>query len=69
MQQLGLQCGMHLADFIQEDRAGICQIELAQLLPVRPGKGSLLIAKQLAFQQFVRNGSAIHFDERLVATS
>ena len=60
---------MHLADFIQEDGAGIGQIELAQLLPVGPGEGALLIAKQLAFQQLVRDGSAIHFDERFLAAA
>ena len=60
---------MHLADFIEKECPGIGQIELAQLLTDGAGKGPGLVAEQLAFQQFVRNGGAIHFDEWLLAAA
>ena len=59
---------MHLAHFVQEDGAAIGLFEFAQLLAVGAGKRAGLIAKQFAFQQFVGNGGAIDFHERLVAT-
>ena len=64
-----MQRRMHLADFIQEDGAGIGRIELAEFLPVGAGEGALLIAKQLAFQQLVRDGGTIYFDERFLAAA
>ena len=69
VQQLGLQRRMHLADFVQEKRAGVGQIELAELLPVGAGERAGLVAKQLALQQFVRNRRAVHLHERLVVAA
>ena len=68
VQQLSLEGRMHLAHFVQEDGAAIGLFEFAELLAVGAGKRAGLIAKQFAFQQFVGNGGAIDFHERLVAT-
>src|SRR6185312_4923784 len=68
MQQLGLQSGMHLADLVEEQRAVIRLIKFTQFLPVGSGESSLLISEKFAFQEFVRDGGAIHLHEWLVAT-
>ena len=60
---------MHLADFVQKQRAGVRQVELAQLLPVGSGKCSRLVAEQLTLQQLIRNGGAVDFDEWLLAAA
>ncbi len=43
------------------------QVELAELLAIGAGECAGLVAEQLAFQQLVRDGRAVHFHERLVA--
>ena len=47
-QHLGLRLGAHVADFVEEDRAAVGLLELADLLLGRAGERSLLVAEQLA---------------------
>src|SRR5262249_17344606 len=58
---------MHLADFVQKQRAKVCLIELAEFLPVGTSKCSRLVPEQFTFQEFVWDGRTIHLDERLLA--
>ena len=58
-QQLGLQDGRHLADFIQQQGAPMGQFELARLGGRGSGKRSLLESEQLALQQILGKGRAI----------
>ena len=41
----------HFADFVEEDRAAVALLELADPLAVGPGEGALLVAEQFAFQE------------------
>ena len=66
LQQLGLQRRRHLADFVQQQRALVAQLELAGLGLVGAGERARLIAEQLALQQFAGHGGAIHLQEGAV---
>ena len=65
-QQLGLQARVHLADFVQQQRAAIGFLELADAPGDGAGEGALLVAEQFGFQQVFRDGGAIDRDEGLV---
>ena len=65
-QQLGLQTGVHLGDFVQQQGAAGGFLEFADPPGQRPGKGALLMAEQFAFQQVFGDGGAVHRDERPV---
>src|ERR1700728_3099876 len=67
VEQLGLQRRRHLADFVEQNRSPVAQFELARFGMSRPGKSSVLVAEQLAFQQVGGDGRAIHFQERAVS--
>ena len=64
-QQLGLQAGVHLRDFVQQQGAAIGLLELADAAGQRAGEGALLVTEQFAFQQVLGDGGAVDRDERL----
>ena len=66
VQQLGLQRRLHLADLVEEDRAGVRLLELAD--PRRRGAGerALLVAEQLALEELRGQRRAVDLDERPV---
>ena len=53
-QQLGLQHQRDFADFVQEQRAFVGQLEDAAFLRAGVGEGALFVAEQLAFEQRLR---------------
>ena len=53
-QQLGLQAGIHLADFVQQQGAAIGFLELADAPGDGAGEGAFLMAEQFGFQQVFR---------------
>ena len=55
----------HVADFVQEERAVVGQLELAVGPLDRAGEGALFVAEKFAFQQIFRDRGAIDRDERL----
>ena len=69
LQQLGLQRRAHLADFVQEQRAVIGELELARLVLYRARERPAFEAEQLRLEQFGRQCRAIHFHERFVTTA
>ena len=64
-QQLGLQAHVHFGDFVEQQRAAVGLLELADAARHRAGEGALLVAEQLRFQQRLGNGRAVDGDERL----
>ena len=44
-QNLGLHHRRHVADFVEEQRAVVAQLELADPFAIRPGKGAFLMAE------------------------
>ena len=66
-QELGLEVERHLADLVEEERAlvGLLEGPLAQ--PLGAGEGPLLVAEELALHEGLRDGRAVHRDERAVA--
>ncbi|MNV48309.1 hypothetical protein D3C71_1402080 [compost metagenome] len=63
-QQLGLHRQRQLADFIEKQRAAIGALELALALADGAGEGAAHMAKQLAFDQRIGQGRAVHADQR-----
>ncbi len=59
VQELGLQPYAHVSDFVQQDHAAIGRFELPRSDFHGTGEGSALVAEQLAFEQFLRQGGAV----------
>ena len=66
-QHLGLRLRAHVADFVEEDRAAIGLLELADLLLGRAGERPLLVAEELRLDQLLGNRRAVDLDEPLAA--
>ncbi|MCY1291392.1 hypothetical protein D9M70_405780 [compost metagenome] len=66
-QQLDLQLGRHLGDFVEEQGAAVGAFEVALVLAVGPGKAAALVAEHLALDQRGRDRAAIDREERLAA--
>ena len=64
-QHLGLGAQAHIADLVQENRAPVGLLELADLIVGGAGEGSPPVAEELAFDQLVGDGGAVHFHQRL----
>ena len=54
----------HVADFVEEQRAAVGLLELADPPAVGAGERPALVAEQLAFQQRLRDGRAVDRQER-----
>ena len=63
-EELGLNRGAHLADFVEHERALVGLLELADLALGGAGEGALLVAEQLALQQRLGERRAVEADER-----
>ena len=63
-QQLGLQADIHFADFVEQQRATIRCLKLADPPGDRAGEGAFFVAEQFGFQQVLGNRRAIHRHER-----
>ena len=66
-QQLGLQRERQVADLVEEQRAAVGRLDLADRLPCRAGERALLVAEQLALEQVLGNRGAVDRDEALAA--
>ena len=63
-QQLHLQRQRQLADLVEEERAAVGLLEQSLPLGGRAGERALRVAEQLALEQRLGNGAAVHGDER-----
>ena len=62
-ENLGLDRGAHVADFVQEQAAAVGLLEAADSLAIGAGEGALLVAEQLRLEQRLGQRRAVHFDE------
>ena len=62
-EELGLESGTHLADFIEHQRALVGGLELADLALRGAGEGAPLVAEQFAGQQIGRQRGAVQAHE------
>ena len=67
-QQLDLHVLVHLRDLIEEDRAVVRELELAELALHSPRERPLLVAEELGLQEGGRDRTAVHADEGAAAT-
>jgi hypothetical protein len=63
-QQTGLRLLRHVADFVEKQRAAIGLFETALAAVGGAGEGAALMAEQLAFNQFARDGGHVDGHER-----
>ena len=63
VQQLRLQAGIDLGNFVEEQRSALRHFHAAGLGGVRAGERALLKSEQLAFDQRCRNRRTIHLDK------
>ncbi|MNZ11188.1 hypothetical protein D3C78_280510 [compost metagenome] len=66
-QQLDLHLQRHVADLVEEQGAAVGQFEAPCPAGDGTGEGALLMAEELAFQQFRRDGAAVDRHERRFA--
>src|SRR5215472_11726306 len=62
-QKLRLQGQWQVSNFVQEKSTGISHFETANLLRHGPRKGTLLVPKQLTFQEIEEDSSAVKLHE------
>ena len=67
LQELGLELGAHLPDLVEEHGAATGDLELARLARRCACEGAALVAEQLALEQLLGQGRAVHLDEALRA--
>ena len=65
-QQFRLQPAVHLADFVQQDRAVLRRLQLADALPMCAGECAAFMPEQFGFKQLLGNRRAVDRDERAV---
>src|SRR6185295_974982 len=58
-QNLGLRLQAHVADLVEEERAGVGQLEFSLAVLDRAGERSLLVAEELRFDELLRNRGAV----------
>ena len=66
-EHLGLRVEAHVADLVEEERAAVGLLELADALLRRARERALLVAEQLALDELGRDRGAVDLDERAVA--
>ena len=59
VKQLGLKPGVKITDLVEEHRAAVCGLELADLQLVGAGEGATLVAEELALQKLTRHRGTI----------
>ena len=59
----------HVADLVEEERAAVRGLELADAPLVGAGERAALVAEELALEELVRDRRAVERDERAAARS
>ena len=66
-QQPCLQGQIHLTDFIQKQRAFVCQFKIPHFSALfSPGESALIIPKQFTFQEIFRDGGTVYRYKRVI---
>jgi hypothetical protein len=68
-EELGLQRERYVPDFIEEQGSFISQVETADFLRDRSGKGSPFVTKKFTLEQVERDCSTVELDQRVTAAS
>ena len=68
-QQLDLERQRNVADLVEEKRAGLRQLDLADVRFDRASEGAALVPEQLRFEQVLRDRRAIDGDELALAAA
>src|SRR5262249_54685111 len=63
MQELALEGRMQIADLVEEDRAVVGRLELAELELMGAREGAALVTEEFAFQELAWHGGAIDLHE------
>src|SRR5262249_6254731 len=66
-EQFGLKLEWDVADFVEEQRAAVGQLEAADLLVQGAGESATLVAEKFGFEEARRNRGAIDFHESAFA--
>ena len=63
-EQLHLRARVEIADFVEEDRAAVGNLEAAPAIGARVGEGPADVAEHLALEERGRDAAEVHLDER-----
>ena len=64
-EQLDLRAHRHVADFVEEQRAAVGELERADAVAVGVGEGPFHVAEQLALDEVLGHGGAVEGDDPL----
>src|SRR5207247_7874148 len=64
--ELGVRCGRHFADFVQDKRAGVCELKPPLPALVGAGESPAFVAEEFAFDEALRQRRAVHAHKGLV---
>jgi len=67
-QDFGLCQSGHVADFVEKYGSSICLLQFSRLTGLRSRERALFKSKQFAFEQRIRNRSAVHANDWLIGT-
>ena len=68
-QQFHLARQFQLTDFIEENRAAVCQFEASHAVTFCIGEGAFLVSEHLTLEQGCGDAAKVHLHERLVPPS
>src|SRR5579859_2157286 len=63
-QDFRLRAQAHVANFVEEERAAVSFLKLADFIFTGAGEAALNVAEKFGLDQFFGNGGAVYFDER-----
>lgn len=69
MQQLPLERRCEIADFVENDRAAVRFLEIADATPLRTRERAGLVAAQFALRELLADRAAVDRDERTGAAA
>src|SRR5215831_10262729 len=67
-QDLRLDRGGHLADFVEEDGSAVAALEKTRLRLIRSGERPLFMTEKLAFEERLGERGAVDLDEGLIGS-
>src|SRR5687767_8624188 len=67
-QHLRLRFEMHITNLVEKECTCVCLLELTNALCLCTGERAFLVTEQLRFDQILRDGCTIYFDEWAIHT-
>src|ERR1700730_1420292 len=64
LEKFGLKTDGYLGDFVQKERAAVCNLNPSHTILVSTGESAFNMAEEFAFEQLIWDRGAVYLDER-----